>query len=329
MPCRLLLAVLLPLAACSGPSGARPDPVPDLPDAGVDAGIDATAPINALGRSCARAGGAAQGDCPDHHYCIGDNGAAWCTKECPGERDTPCQEGFGGAGVASCDLRIDMGSDRVSVCTVRAENALDQACTPSATSWQGTCPRGHVCIASSEGATTGTCTFACDSATECAAGFTGQGEVQCNQQVRLPDGPRPREVRVCSVRVSKALGRACKTTESNTQGDCPAGHVCVLGDGGGTAGSCTYACDPANDHCTDDYTGPGDPLCTWAYTLSVGTSAVPHCVVVCASGPDRACREGRTCDQSCPAATTCSNPLLDFGPDQMQIPPLDLGLGCL
>jgi hypothetical protein len=322
--CLAVLAISL-LAACS--DGAATPDLP-IPDAGADAppGPPDAMPEdpNAIGRACDRSGGDAKGDCPANHLCVGADGAAWCTLKCDGV-ERICSEAFDGTGTPTCSLSLDPAAgDQMLVCAARSENKLGAACAVSATSSQGDCPTGHMCLAAA-GATTGTCTFKCADDTACTTGFAGQGEATCSNQISQPNGnAAPVTVTVCAVRAVSALGRACTRAGGSSQGDCPDGHTCVV-NGAAAQGWCSFACDVAADTCADGYQGAGDPFCSYAF---IDEAPMPICAIACMAGPDRACRTGR-CDGSCPTGTACAFPLEDFGPAGDQFPPEEYGVGCI
>jgi hypothetical protein len=273
-----------------------------------------------------------RGDCPEQHVCVPDGaGGGWCSFECsPGPEDT-CAASYDGPGEAVCGYQMPRpGGGQVNLCVPRRDNQLGRSCTPSPRSAQADCSLGHVCVDAGDG--TGWCSFPCKAGehAQCAAGYTGDGEALCGTTVKLATAAAATQAQdavVCVVREERALGQSCTVSETDQQGDCPAGHVCLANASGAQTGWCTYACDPASDRCGEGYDGPGRAMCSASFQVNIkrdsGGGLTPACMILCEAASEGLC-SGGTCDGTCPDALACEARLVDVA----SRPPRVLGKRC-
>jgi hypothetical protein len=159
----LLLACLIP--ACGGSDdGADLDAATSAPSAdaagAIDAGASADATTggadaatgsdadpgggsSALGSACFGFG--QDSNCPDGYECVSQGGSGWCTKECAGQADRSCEDGYEGPGFPSCNLDLTLNDRSFRACSIICSEETGGTLCPEAEACTGECPSGMAC----------------------------------------------------------------------------------------------------------------------------------------------------------------------------------------
>ena len=109
---------------------------------------------------------------------------------------------------------------------------------------------------------------------------------------------------------AKQIGAACTQSQTDLAGDCGAGMACIATQGGSGAW-CTKMCTAgAGDTGAMGYTGPGLAGCLLQLTLPNNGGSLTVCGVVCSTTDPMQCP---TCNNTCPGALSCSQPVMNGG----------------
>ncbi|MDX2092697.1 MAG: hypothetical protein SFX73_32830 [Kofleriaceae bacterium] len=123
------------------------------------------------------------------------------------------------------------------------------------------------------------------------SGIDAQGTIDAPVQMDAP--------------AAKQIGSACTPDQNNPAGDCGAGFVCLVLEGG-SAPYCSKTCTQGTgDMCGVGYTGTGRAACVLGVQPMGGGTVQTFCGIVCSANDPQVCPASQ-CNGTCPGTLQCT-----------------------